>query len=189
MSIPQVALDAANHYLSKGVSRAVAIGAPAVFMVESGLDPKSENNTGTETGGAINPKGSIGIAQWNGPRQADLKSFADKKKLDPLALNTQLDFFLTECANSYPIVWAAIRNPSITSQQFITTMVDDYEIPADKPAEIAKALAFAAQIDAALPTTPVPVLPPIPTVEVIATQIKDVIAILNSLLKSLGVSA
>ena len=143
MMIPAVCETAVSHYLSKGISKDVAVGIASVLYHESNLNPTAENNSGTDAGGVINPKGAYGIAQWNGPRQAALKLFATGKNEDVSALNTQLDFVLTECANSYPQVWAAILAPGMTYANFISTFVNQYERPANEAAEVSAAMAIA----------------------------------------------
>jgi hypothetical protein len=153
--VAQAALDAVAHYQSKGIAIGPAVGIVAVCLVESGLNPAAENNTGTETPGVLNPKGSYGIAQWNGPRQAALQAFATAKGESPSALNTQLDFILTECANSYPVVWSAIQ-AGVDYSSFVTTFVQNYERPANPTAEIAAAMTYAQQIIAALPAVTTP---------------------------------
>lgn len=181
--------NAIAYYQSKGLSRDIAVGICAVLNVESGLNPLSENNTGTDAGGVLNPKGAYGIAQWNGPRQAALANFASRENLSPSDINTQLQFVLTECANSYPEVWAAIQNPTTTYQQMITVMVDKYEIPADKTKEIATAMgsALAWYPVVTAPTTVQPTVTPASNATITAAaQITDAIAILQSVLKSLN---
>lgn len=164
MAVPQVALDAAVHYLNKGISKDVATGIVSVLYAgESKLNPGSQGTQSTETGGALNPHGAYGIGSWNGPRQQDLADFAKAKGLDVGALDTQLDFVLTESANSYPKVWAAINRPGITYAELIPIFVDYYEVPANKQAEIARSLAFAQELYAALPAAPQPAPTPAPT--------------------------
>jgi hypothetical protein len=119
----------------------------------------------------LNPRGAYGIASWNGPRQKALADFAIKKVESPGLLNTQLDFVLTECANSYPGVWHAIQTYT-SYQSFIPVFVNNYEIPADKPKEIAAALAYADEwyplvTAPAAPAAPPVVTPtPVPTVPI-----------------------
>ena len=154
------------HYLSKGLSKDVAVGLTAVLNAESSLNPLAENNSGTDTGGVLNPQGSYGLAQWNGPRQQALATFAQKKGLSPSDMGVQLDFVLTEAANSYPELWAAIQKSGTTYPDLITAMVDTYEIPADKPAEIARAIGYAKNyytmvVEPAPVSTPTPM--PVPT--------------------------
>ena len=186
------AQTAINYYLSlpagRSLSKDVAVGIVSVLAVESGLNPTAVNNSGTDAGGVLNPAGAYGLAQWNGPRQQALANFATSMKLDPSALDTQLHFVLTEAANSYPKVWAAINQVGMTYQNFIPIFVAEYEVPANQPAEVAKALANAEAWYSEVPTPqPVPVPTPIPSTNAVAiAQITDVIAILQSLLKTLG---
>lgn len=150
--------DAFNHYLTKGIGRNAAAGIVGVLSFESGLNPIAANNSGTETGGVINPKGSFGFAQWNGPRQAALVEFAKAKDGEVSNPEIQLDFVLTECANSFPSVWAAIQS-DMNVTDFVSLFVRSYENPAKPDPEIAGALVTAK----ALLALPVPAnIPPIP---------------------------
>lgn len=171
MTVPSVAQSAITHYLGKGLSKDIAVGICACLYYESKLNPGSQGVQGTETPGALNPSGAFGIASWNGPRQQALADFAKQKNEDPADINTQLDFVLTESANSYPTVWAAIQTGSETYQNFIPIFVADYENPADHQKEINAAMAYA---DAWYPlvatvvnvppitpsVTPIPITPP-----------------------------
>jgi hypothetical protein len=163
MTVPSVCETAVAHYLSKGITKDVAVGIASVLYHESNLNPVSENNSGTETGGVINPKGSYGIAQWNGPRQGNgvtgLADFAKGKNEPVSALNTQLDFVLTECANSYHQVWAAIQQPGMTYQKFIPIFVNQYERPANEMAEVNDAMSIATPLYA-LSISPTPLVAP-----------------------------
>jgi hypothetical protein len=177
MTIPAAAETAIAHYLSKGLTKDVSTGIPACLYYESKLSPDAQGVQKTETPGVLNPGGAYGIASWNGPRQQSLLTFATKKDLDPAAIGTQLDFVLTECANSYPVVWKAIQNPTINYTDFITIFVTSYEIPANIPAEIAASVAYAkswySEIvePAPAPTTSPTVIPtPVATGSPIVTQ-------------------
>lgn len=182
--------NAITFLMSRGLTKDQAVGICAVLYVESQLNPQAENNSGTDAGGVLNSKGAYGIAQWNGPRQAALANFASRENLSPSDINTQLQFILTESANSYPEVWAAIQNPKTTYQEMITVMVDHYEVPADKPAEIAKATANAQSWYPLVGAPVAPITVPLPVASapnaVAIAQIQDAIAILQSLLKNLG---
>lgn len=168
MTVPTQAQTAIAHYLSKGLTQDIAVGICSVLMVESSLNPVAENNTGTDAGGVVNPHGAYGLAQWNGPRQQALQNFATEKNEAVSALTTQLDFVLTECANSYPSVWAAIQTAGMTYTNFIPIFVDNYEDPANKTAEISSAMtnakAWYGQVTAPVTTsTGLPVVTPAPT--------------------------
>jgi len=144
MTIPAAALSAYQFYLSRGLAPLVAAGIVGVLNYESGLVPTAENNSGTDAGGILNPKGAYGDAQWNGARQTALKTFATEKGLDPAASETQLLFVLTEAANSYPAVWAAIQaGANQTLESFIATFVTRYENPRLPAPEEASALSLA----------------------------------------------
>lgn len=156
MTIPLVAQTSIQHYLAKGISKDIAVGIVACLYYESKLNPGSQGVQHTETPGALNPSGAYGIASWNGPRQKALADFATAKGESPGLLTTQLDFVLTECANSYPVVWAAIQ-AKLTYKGFIPVFVDNYEIPADKAKELNAAIAYA---DDWYPLVATPVAPP-----------------------------
>ena len=117
----------------------------------------------------LNSKGAYGLAQWNGPRQTTLQAFATAKGLPVSAIDTQLAFVLTESANSYPPVWAAIQQAGINYTNFIPIFVEHYENPANPTAEIAGAQAFAVALYPAVPAAvalspaPAPAPTPAPT--------------------------
>jgi len=171
MSVPQVAIDAVNYYLTlkdaKGnpapISKDVAVGIVAVLYAgESALNPGPQGNQSTETGGVLNPNGAYGIASWNGPRQALLQAFAQRYGLNVADINTQLHFVLTESANNYPAVWTAINQPGMTYQNFIPIFVSTYEVPANPQAEDARSMTFATNLYSAVSPVPSPVPPPTP---------------------------
>ena len=154
----QAALD--YYYNTKKLTKDCCVGIVAVLTVESSVNPLSENNSGTENGGVINPKGSYGVAQWNGPRQQALSNFAANYKLDVSQLDTQLWFVLTEAANNYPQFWAKIQDVSAGYTDVITAMVNTYEVPADKTGEINKAVSIAQGLYSSwAPTSVIPTAP------------------------------
>ena len=195
----QVAHDAIAHYLGKGLSKDVAVGIAAVLYAESLLKPGSQGAQTTETPGALNPSGAYGIASWNGPRQKALADFASHYSRDPADINTQLDFVLTEAANSYPKFWAAIISPASHYLDVIEVMVETYEIPADKPAEIARATTYAkdfigydfapvaapAPAPAPAPIAPAPVPAPAPVLSTSVVLDKATLAFVMKLLTTL----
>lgn len=178
---------AVGHYLGKGLSKDVAVGIVSVLMVESGLNPGAENNSGSDKGGVLNEHGAYGVAQWNGGRQQSLANFATAKGLNPTDLNTQLDFVLTESANSYPQVWAAMRQSGIDYQDFIPIFVRGYENPADPTAEINKALSYAADLYQApiVAPAPAPAQPSTPTTGATPAMNPELIAMLAPLFEAL----
>jgi hypothetical protein len=163
--VPQVAVDAVTFLMGKGITKDVAVGIVSVLYAgESALNPGSQGAQSTEMPGALNPSGAYGIASWNGPRQAALQAFATKEGLPVGAVNTQLAFVLTESANSYPTVWAAIQKAGMTYANFIPIFVESYESPANPTAEISRSLAFAATLYPAVPAVaaPAPIPPTAP---------------------------
>lgn len=161
--VPQVAVDAVTFLMGKGVTKDVAVGIVAVLYAgESQLNPGSQGSQSTETPGTLNPSGAYGIASWNGPRQKALQTFATEKGLPVGAVNTQLAFVLTESANSYPKVWAAIQQAGMTYTNFIPIFVESYENPANPTAEISRAQAFAVTLYPAIPALAAPAPSPAP---------------------------
>lgn len=161
----QTAHDYIAFLMGKGISKPAAVGIVSVLKVESDLNPLSENNTGSENPGAINPKGSFGLKQANGARQQNLLNFATKKGLDYKDAETQLWEVLNEMANDYHKTWAVVNNPSSTYAEIIDVMVRDFERPKEPDPEVAAAMKHAEEyitynID--VPVTPVPVPAPIP---------------------------
>ena len=136
---------AARHFIDKGLPVNGAVALTGVFYYESKLNPGSQGVQGTETPGVLNNRGAYAIMSLNGPRQQRLKDYCDKRGVAYDNLEAQLDFALNEMANHYPKSWAAIRS-SDSYEAIIATLVDDYENPADKPKEIAGAIAFAAPL-------------------------------------------
>ena len=161
----QLAHDYIAFLMGKGISKPAAVGIVSVLKVESDLNPLSENNTGSENPGAINPQGSFGLNQANGPRQQNLLNFAKKKGLDYKDADTQLWEILNEMANDYHKTWAVVNNPASTYAEVIDVMVRDYERPKEPDAEIAAATKHAEEYIAYnidVPSTPVSAPAPIP---------------------------
>ena len=167
----QVAHDAIQFLLSKGLSKDVGVGICAVLYAESGLKPGSQGTQASETPGQLNPSGAFGLASWNGPRQNDLKLYMDKyyPGVPYATMEPQLAFVLTEAAGfslgsnpkGYPQFWAAITSPASHYSDVIEVMVDTYEIPADKPAEINRAMGYAKDF-ITYDFGPGPAVPPVP---------------------------
>lgn len=113
--------------LASGWSSNAAHAMVATLGGESGqsLNPNSMNNSGTENGGVINPKGSFGIGNWNGDRQADLLKFAQSTGGDVHSLDTQIAFVNKE-ARQYGIDPTSDADPAKQT----VNMTGKYEIPA-----------------------------------------------------------
>lgn len=73
--------QAMQHFIDAGWSPVQAAGMVGGFMGESSLNPAAYNPN--------DPGGSIGLAQWNGPRRTAFEQFAGDKARDPF---TQLSF-------------------------------------------------------------------------------------------------
>lgn len=140
------ATAAYQYYRRKGIASIPAAGIASVLYAESGLNPGPQDNEATDHGGVLAPA-AFGVASWNGNRQAALRAYADKHALDPRALNTQLDFVLAECADSYRSVWDLVQaGDRVGIGSFITVFVRQYENPKNPAAEIARAFATAQRI-------------------------------------------
>lgn len=170
MTVPIVAITSAERYVQKGLTKDAACAIISVLYAgESGLNPGPQPATsGTDRGGILYAHGAMGIASWNGPRQQILANFAARKGESAWALNTQLDFVLTECANNYPEVWNLIRSDSTrtTYPQIIPAFVEKYENPKSPQQEIERALTFARELYPLISTPSIPSQPtpqPIPT--------------------------
>jgi hypothetical protein len=160
-NVPAVQVTAAQYLIGRALPIEGAIAIACVLYCESKLNPGSQGTQSSERGGELNPKGAFGIASWNGPRQGHLAKFAKARGMDVNLLTTQLYFVLNECANSYPLSWAAIRSAN-PAETIIATFVADYENPLDHQAEIDRARVFAAPLRAALHAQPGPIgLPPV----------------------------
>jgi hypothetical protein len=160
MALTAAEQQAMDYYTQKRqLTDQIAAGILGVLKYESSLNPLQENNSGTDAGGVINPRGAFGLAQWNGSRQENLQLFSQKYYSNLGAspwtdFTVQLAFVLTEAAGfssgsapaGYPRFWAAITNPSVTYQDLITVMVQTYEAPANPAPEISGAGATAQQL-------------------------------------------
>jgi len=117
-------------------------GAQAIVAGLSGesganLDPNSQNNSGTEAGGIINPKGSFGVANWNGPRQAQLVNYARQTGGNPASAETQHAFVQWDLQHNFPQVWQQLNDPDLPAQDKLAAFVNVYENPKDKAGAIA----------------------------------------------------
>jgi hypothetical protein len=194
MPAPAVLLTAANHYLSRGLSKPAACGIPLVlYYGESKLQTGNQPGTAhTDTGGVLWPNAG-GIASWNGGRQALLKAFCDRHKLAYTDLTAQLDFVLAEIWNApgYPAVKAAIQSATTTVQEMIAVFIQSYERPAAPGPEIARAETGISDLmsDPGLGMTVSPIVVlPIPSPVVSTAPISAPVTPATALVASLGVS-
>jgi len=158
--VPLVFLEAVQFLRKKGLSKDAATAVSSVLYAESALHTGSQGRQSTETPGVLNPSGAFGIASWNGPRQTDLADHAASWNLDVNALETQLQFVLTEMANKYHQSWTAVNSMQPYSA-IIPTIVEEYEVPKDVPAEVARAKTYADEFYPQI-IEEVPVLPTVP---------------------------
>ena len=161
-TLPSTAVSAVAYLRTLGSpppSRSFAIALVSVFCYESSLNPTAENNSGTDAGGVINPKGAYGIAQWNGIRQQRLWGYVLAHGGSVSSLDTQLAFALNEIANFFPAVWTLV-NSDESYTTIIPVIVAQYENPANHAAETNGALAYAALLNAEVPiAAPAPATP------------------------------
>uniref|UniRef100_UPI003784CFE9 phage tail tip lysozyme n=1 Tax=Methylocella sp. TaxID=1978226 RepID=UPI003784CFE9 len=122
-----------QKFLEAGHTPQSASAMVANLSGESGraLRADAMNNSGTETPGAVNSRGSYGIAQWNGDRQFGLLQYARQTGGDPRSLDTQIGYVDHELKTQYPDLYAASRDPNATSAGLLQRYVADYERPAD----------------------------------------------------------
>ena len=143
----------ANELLNRGVKPEVAAGAIAGIMGESGtnLDPTAFN-TKDPNGGAG------GIGQWNADRlvgnngllayarahgvDVDINTPTDSKKV-PLAV--QANYLGHELDTRYSGVLHGLQALN-TGEEGLTTWVNNYEVPADKPGAINQRRQYIAQV-------------------------------------------
>lgn len=134
------AQSAYGMYRQAGLPDTGARAVIAGLMGEAGtkLDPTATNNLGTEAGGAINPNGAFGVAQWNGSRQEQLLNFARQTGGNPRSADTQHKFVVWEMQHNYPDVWQAMNDPNLSPQDKLAAFVNRYENPKDKAGAIAQ---------------------------------------------------
>jgi len=125
--------------LGRGLNHREASSLAGVLAAESRsfggkLYSGSFGKQGSERGGALNPRGAFGFAQFNGPRQKLLADFAGKRGMNPADPHTQLDFIVAEAKGR------GIRLDNIAD------IVHRYESPREdlRPREIAAAQRIAA---------------------------------------------
>ena len=84
---PEREREAFSYFHDQGHSPVAASAIAGGFGVESNLNPAAVNPRDGRDG-----SNSIGIGQWNGPRAAALKQFAQQNGRDPNDFRTQLEF-------------------------------------------------------------------------------------------------
>jgi hypothetical protein len=95
-----------RHFISKGFTKAGAIGIVANLRAENDL----------RTTGPTGSQGEEGLAQWKGPRLANLKTYAADHKLDWRSKGAQLGFLDHELTTNYSGVYAKVKNATDPQQ-------------------------------------------------------------------------
>jgi hypothetical protein len=133
--------DVYNGFRALGLPHEQAAPFAGVLSKEGGVAGKvytgSFGGQPTERGGALNPGGAYGLAQFNGSRQQDLLNFAQQRGAEPSHLPTQLAFIVQDAKN---------RGIDMSSAADI---VNRYEVPAQqyRAGEIAGAQQVAARFN------------------------------------------
>jgi hypothetical protein len=109
--------------IGKGLNSQQAMGAMYSLMGESGhgLDPSSYN--------ANDPGGSMGFAQWNGPRRAGLQAVAKSMGVPETDPSAQLAYFNKELDGQYKGVIDKIKNNATTSADATRIWTGEFEAP------------------------------------------------------------
>ncbi|MFS2007281.1 phage tail tip lysozyme [Duganella sp. CT11-25] len=107
-----------QHFMSKGYTRAGAIGIVANLQAENGL----------KTTGAPASQGEQGLAQWKGQRLANLQAYAAAHNLDWQSKSAQLGYLDQELENDYPQVAAKLKNAT-DPQQAAQDFCAGFEMP------------------------------------------------------------
>jgi Phage tail lysozyme len=150
-STPSADAQDASDEFSNSFTPQGAKALSGVLQSESGFNPGSQNNAGTDASGVLsNGQGAYGIASWNGSRQADLAKFAKDNAMDPGDADTQKLFVQTEIANNpaYADSYKSLTDPNAKPGDIASTLVSNYENPAARNVgpETSKAMAYAAAL-------------------------------------------
>jgi hypothetical protein len=109
--------------VARGVPQHIAQGVALNFRDESAF------NTGIQELNPHNGRGGYGLAQWTGPRRANLESFAASRGAPVDDPNVQLDFFMSENAGPEAQAWQQVL-AAPTAQDAAATFVNEWERPA-----------------------------------------------------------
>ena len=91
-----------NYLISKGYSKAGALGIISNIRSESSYKPDALGDSGT----------SYGICQWHNSRWTDLKNYCSQNGKDSTTLEGQLDFLMYELESKYPKLNNQLKNAS-----------------------------------------------------------------------------
>jgi hypothetical protein len=109
--------------IGKGLNAQQAMGAMYSLMGESGhgLDPSSYN--------ANDPGGSMGFAQWNGPRRAGLQAVAKQMGVSETDPTAQLAYFKQELEGPYKGVIDNIKANATSAADATRIWTGEFEAP------------------------------------------------------------
>lgn len=113
------------------VSGLVARGVPAHIAQGVALNFRDESrfDTGIQELNPHSGRGGYGLAQWTGPRRANLESFAASRGMPADDPNLQMDFFMAENAGPEAAAWQKVL-AAPTTQDAAATFVNQWERPA-----------------------------------------------------------
>lgn len=111
-----------NFYKSQGFTPEQAAGFVGNYYQESKYDPK-----------AVNQIGATGIGQWLGSRKDDLYNYAASNNLNPLDIETQLKFTMTELQGSESRAMSQIKKAKTVEEASMAVRIY-YERPGEHEA-------------------------------------------------------
>lgn len=149
-----------EYFVGQGLSPVQASGIVGNLQGESG---QNLNPNATNKGDGRDGSDSIGIGQWNGPRAAALKAYAEAKGANWNDLTTQLEFLHTELKGPEKRAYEALlqaQTPEDAGRAFL-----GFERPKDwnKPGAHPERAQYAAKVFAAYGGQPGQTAPASPT--------------------------
>lgn len=120
LSTPDLAKQAHEYYLSKGIPEHVSAGILGNLIQESGLNPNAVGDGGK----------AKGIAQWHPDRYKGLVNFSRQQGRNPNSLETQLDYVLQEPGESERVLKRMFNTNSASEAAHIFSNI--YERPNKK---------------------------------------------------------
>lgn len=109
-----------DFFVGKGLTKEQSIGIAANLQAESGYRTGAIGDSGT----------SMGLAQWHNERMQNLKTWAEKNKLDYMSVNGQLEFLWHELNTSEKSALTAIQSAK-TSEDAAYAFTVKFERPAN----------------------------------------------------------
>jgi hypothetical protein len=110
-----------NGLMQRGYSEVAAKGILMNLNSESSLNTSASGDSGN----------ALGLAQWNGPRKADLIAFAKAQGKSPNDYNVQLDFLDSEMKGKYSSTYDAVQNAK-TPGEAAVAFLNGFEKPAER---------------------------------------------------------